>query len=721
MKTISFVAPCYNDGDTVEKYVRSVRDQDLPDIEIIVVNDGSTDNSKIILDDLKEKGLIDIVLHQENKGACVARNEGAKLATGKYMSFLPADAILYPGMAKIWYETLEEHPDQDFLYGGYRLIDEDEEPIPGTDMFFMPLDPYLLEVSNYIDGSFPIKTESFWKFAKIMNQPDGLWDPNIKSLQDWDFWLSVVKNGGKGIFMQDIFFGTTPPHPGGLSEDSHNNWLERLETIKNKHGIPIRHGCVASVGASFHAKRLAYILGADFKDMPSVKPHRYDWLYSIGFYPSLAPQQGAMFLNQYNDNAKGYSFSNKIVHFVGSDVWQLYDCSMKSLQIYKDFFKQLDVKVLCEADFIQGELKQLGFDAEIVPIPPLKLFPVVPLPEEFTVACYQPYVNADFYRPNEMYEVAKKLPDVKFKFFGNPYKVGNDPALPSNIEFMGYLDNMEEFISKCSAIMRFPIHDGLPISVLEFILAGRYALASVPVQHAYCLPNFTVDDAVDGVKKMQEQVKNGVNQAASDYWRKELDHELYRKRIFEVAEYDPKKYWEWRSNVWVTQKELYKNSAQFKEENEEEAAATKHLFERQGFKSVLDIGCGDGELYPVLQSYGVDTYKGMDVSENLVKAAQVRFPGVEFVAGDVRELPVGKFDVVYSRTCLQHVKEEDMQKTVDAIKANAPYTVLVEPSGFTSQYYNFSHDYRKYFTVAEEIKLKTKSIYLCLNGEAPKA
>ena len=93
-KTISFIMPCHNDGNSIEKAITSIRDQDLPDIEMIVVNDGSTDESKTVLEALKEKGMIDHLIHfEQNRGACVARNEGAKLATGKYFSFLPADAV----------------------------------------------------------------------------------------------------------------------------------------------------------------------------------------------------------------------------------------------------------------------------------------------------------------------------------------------------------------------------------------------------------------------------------------------------------------------------------------------------------------------------------------------------------------------------------------------------------------------------------------------------
>ena len=152
-KTISFIMPVHNDGSSVEKAIISIRDQDLPDIEIIVVNDGSTDDSKTVLEALKEKGMIDHLIHfEKNRGACIARNEGAKIASGKYFSFLPADAILYPGMARIWYEGLEEFKEYDFMYGGYRLINDDGDPIPGADYLFQSFEPYILETTNYIDG-----------------------------------------------------------------------------------------------------------------------------------------------------------------------------------------------------------------------------------------------------------------------------------------------------------------------------------------------------------------------------------------------------------------------------------------------------------------------------------------------------------------------------------------------------------------------------------------
>lgn len=700
--------PVYNDGDTVEKAVLSILDQDLPDIEIICVNDGSTDKSKEVLEMLKEKHGITVVHFEKNKGACVARNTGAKKAKGKYLSFLPADAILYPGMARIWYENLEQQPDYDFLYGGYRLIDDEGEPLEGHEYFFNPFDPYLLEVTNYIDGSFPIKTESFWKYAKIMGQKDGLWDKKIKSLQDWDFWLSVVKNGGNGLYIQDICFGTTAPHPGGLSYDSAANWIERCNTIKKKHGIPLRKLCVSSLGASWHAKRIAYILNADFKEMPSYKPHIYDAIYVIGYYPEFAAMQDRMFFNSYDNPKAGITAAKKIVHFVGSDIWQLYHCSLMSLKVWQHYFKNNVSEVLCEADFTQKELKELGIEAKVVPIPPAKLYDLMDLPKEFTIAVYQPKINESFYRPQDMRAIAKELPDIKFKFFGNQFEVGMDKEL-ANIEHCGYINNMETFIKECSAIIRFPQHDGLPLSVLEFLLAGRYSIQSVPIEHAVAITNFSVKEVVEAIKLLKPHTEqHGTNKEASDYWRKELDHEKYKKTIYELAGYEPKTYWEGRARSWSEQ------ASAMPIEIEE----VKKMFEKTGAKSVLDIGCGDGRWYPHLTEWGVTKYAGIDISENLIKAAERRFPHLKgsLHATKVEDIVPSeeKFDLIFSYTCLEHIKEEDFEKAVKAIKGAGKQLLLIEPTDFISRYYCHNHSYKDYFKVIlDEFKLADKMIYLC--------
>src|SRR5689334_21766528 len=90
---ITFVMPCFNDGSSVKKAIDSIFDQDYPMIRVVAINDGSTDDTKKILNKLAQKySKLSIIDFENNRGACVARNEGAKLAktfNSDYYAWLP--------------------------------------------------------------------------------------------------------------------------------------------------------------------------------------------------------------------------------------------------------------------------------------------------------------------------------------------------------------------------------------------------------------------------------------------------------------------------------------------------------------------------------------------------------------------------------------------------------------------------------------------------------
>ncbi|MCK4522407.1 MAG: glycosyltransferase [Nanoarchaeota archaeon] len=710
---MSFITPCYNDGDEIERYVNSILDQDYENFELIIVNDGSTDDSKEVTDRLALLDKRIKVIHlKKNMGACYARNKGAKEADGDYYSFLPADSFLYPGVLRTWIEQLDEYKDYDFLYGGYRITDADHQRLPGMDLLFNEFDPYLLETTNYIDGSFPIRAKRFWEIAEIMNKKgkqksDGLWDPAVKSLNDWDFWLSVVIEGkGKGLYVQDIFFETTQPHAGGLSADSSAHWIERMDQIKKKHDIAIRRKCVASLGASFHAKRLSYILDADFQQMPSRKPNHYDAIYCIGFYPEFAQAQDQIFWNGAVIES-GKTSAKKIVHFVGTDIWQLRSISLNGLQIWKDYMRNGVDEVLVEADFTQAEIKEiLGIDAKIVPIPPAKLYDIMELPKDFIVAVYMPAVNTAFYRPELMEQLAKEMPDVSFKFFGNPVQLGKHKDI-KNIEYMGYITDMEGFIKSCSAIARFPIHDGLPISVLEFMLAGRYATVNIPVLHTYNCPKSDLVSIKDSLVKIQKHIKkDGVNKTASDYWRKELSHDKYRKTMKKIMGYEPKEYWDSRAESWNAQADNMVIEIQ----------DVKEFYNKVKPKTVLDIGCGNGRWIELMKGWGLDLkgYTGMDVSKRLIEICKEKWSDLNFFVGSLEKMKTvkKKYDLIFSYTTLEHVKPEDIKGVIKTLNKTGKQLLLIEPTDFESKYYCHSHNYEELFDVVEKKKLVDKTIYL---------
>lgn len=95
---VSICMPCHNAGRYVAEALDSVLAQTYESIEIIVVNDGSTDNSADILDGYSRKGVR--IIGQENRGQCAAANRALAAANGEYVKFFDADDILSPGFVK---------------------------------------------------------------------------------------------------------------------------------------------------------------------------------------------------------------------------------------------------------------------------------------------------------------------------------------------------------------------------------------------------------------------------------------------------------------------------------------------------------------------------------------------------------------------------------------------------------------------------------------------
>lgn len=103
--SVSVILPVYNAGKYIARCLDSICSQTLRNIEIICIDDGSTDESANILDDYARRDGRIRVLHQANQGAGPARNAGMALATGTYLSFLDADDFFVPDMLEETYAT----------------------------------------------------------------------------------------------------------------------------------------------------------------------------------------------------------------------------------------------------------------------------------------------------------------------------------------------------------------------------------------------------------------------------------------------------------------------------------------------------------------------------------------------------------------------------------------------------------------------------------------
>lgn len=124
---ISIIVPVYNVEQYLNKCIESLVTQTYENLEIILVDDGSTDSSGMICDKWKERCNKIVVIHQKNSGVSNARNAGLKVANGKYIGFVDADDYVDSNMYEILYNSMDETTD--IAVCGYNNV-SDQNNIP---------------------------------------------------------------------------------------------------------------------------------------------------------------------------------------------------------------------------------------------------------------------------------------------------------------------------------------------------------------------------------------------------------------------------------------------------------------------------------------------------------------------------------------------------------------------------------------------------------------
>ena len=116
---VSIITPCYNGEEFVDRYFKSILEQTYTNLELIFVNDGSTDNTEEIAlsykAKLENKGIHFLYLKQDNAGQATALNRGLKLFTGKYLTWPDSDDVMTPDCIEKKVEFLENHPTYDMV------------------------------------------------------------------------------------------------------------------------------------------------------------------------------------------------------------------------------------------------------------------------------------------------------------------------------------------------------------------------------------------------------------------------------------------------------------------------------------------------------------------------------------------------------------------------------------------------------------------------------
>jgi glycosyltransferase involved in cell wall biosynthesis len=187
MVSVSVIIPVYNGAAFIEAAIQSVIDQSVKDLEIIVVNDGSTDNTAELVQRFDDPRLRRV--NQTNCGLAAARNRGIEVANGTYIAFLDADDRWLPTKLARQIEILERRPEVGLVYGGYELIDAFGTRLTKRQPRAIP-EPALRSLvrSNLVAGS---ATTSIVR--RVVLDEVGGFDEMLPAGEDWDLWIRITR------------------------------------------------------------------------------------------------------------------------------------------------------------------------------------------------------------------------------------------------------------------------------------------------------------------------------------------------------------------------------------------------------------------------------------------------------------------------------------------------------------------------------------------------
>jgi glycosyltransferase involved in cell wall biosynthesis len=186
---VSIVIPLYNQGEFLSDSVGSVLSQTYKNIEVIIVEDGSTDGTTPDIADKFQSNIVRVI-HKKNEGLAMARNTGIEDSKGEFVIPLDADDKLDPTFVEKTISSIQENNNIAVVYTDQMFFGEENKIMEMKDFDFS----YLL-VQNHVSVCSLIRKSMFEKVKSV----NGVgYNPNMKfGYEDWDFWISVGELGGE--------------------------------------------------------------------------------------------------------------------------------------------------------------------------------------------------------------------------------------------------------------------------------------------------------------------------------------------------------------------------------------------------------------------------------------------------------------------------------------------------------------------------------------------
>jgi len=203
--TVTVIIPSYNYAHFIGTAIQSVQQQTYQDWECIVVDDGSTDNSRELVAAFVAADERIKYVYQANRGLAGARNTGLTLARGRFLQFLDSDDLIEPEKLASQVKFLEQHPDVDIVYGNTRYFRTDH-PAERLYSSWGEEKPWMPEISEGANALKALVQRVIVVHAPLLRSSVigdvGQFNESMKACEDWHFWIRCAALGKRFQYLE---------------------------------------------------------------------------------------------------------------------------------------------------------------------------------------------------------------------------------------------------------------------------------------------------------------------------------------------------------------------------------------------------------------------------------------------------------------------------------------------------------------------------------------
>jgi glycosyltransferase involved in cell wall biosynthesis len=233
---VSVIMPTYNRAYIIRSAIQSVLDQTYKNWELIIIDDGSTDDTQKLIAEIGDDRIL--YQKQDNHGAAAARNHGLRLANGEWIAYLDSDNELFPNYIERMLYWLDQNPravfavprahrTQELYEDGklVKLIDDSGDTPPGLSLRDIFMKNLHLDTNGYIH-------------LKRLFDEGIVWDETLHAMEDWDLAMAMGEKYPEGfLYVEEVLYNYHQRYGGDgvVSNSKYSDWALVFEQIYQKH------------------------------------------------------------------------------------------------------------------------------------------------------------------------------------------------------------------------------------------------------------------------------------------------------------------------------------------------------------------------------------------------------------------------------------------------------------------------------------------------------